>query len=75
MTKSNSAVPQSLDNKRGKMRLDDYVFECKQQAGRKTLDKAALAEFLAEHGKDISDFEKQGAPFTVLKVEEIAGVV
>lgn len=60
---------------RGKMQLDNYIFECKEQAGRKSIDKAALADFLAQHGKSIEDFEKQGAPFTTLNISEAATVL
>lgn len=57
---------------RGKMQLDNFIFECKEMAGRKTLDKKALEEFLEQHGKTVADFEKQGAPFTQLNVIEAA---
>jgi nicotinate-nucleotide pyrophosphorylase len=57
---------------RGKMQLDNYVFECKQQAGRKAVNKEKLKAFLEAHGAKYEDFEEQGAPFTVLKVEEVA---
>lgn len=60
---------------RGKMRLDNYVFECKTMPGRKSIDKPSLAAFLAEHGKTIEDFEKQGAPFPQLRVEEAEAVL
>lgn len=59
----------------GKMQLDNYTFECKEQAGRKTLDKVKLAAFLEAHGKDISDFETVGKPFTTLKIDEAARVL
>lgn len=57
---------------RGKMRLDNFIFECKQMPGRKTVDKAALSSFLEAHGKTLEDFEKVGSPFTQLRVEEAA---
>lgn len=60
---------------RGKMQLDNYIFECKEQPGRKTLDKKALAEFLEANGKSIEDFEKVGNPFTTLRIEEAAEVL
>jgi hypothetical protein len=60
---------------RGKMQIDNYIFECKEQAGRKSIDKVALAAFLEQHGKSVEDFEKQGAPFTTLNVTEAAKVL
>lgn len=57
---------------RGKMQLDNYVFEAKQMAGRKSLDKSTLDEFLRQHGKTVADFEKVGAPFVQLNVTEAA---
>jgi hypothetical protein len=60
---------------RGKMQLDNFIFECKEQPGRKTLDKKALEEFLSKHGKSLEDFEKQGAPFTTLRIDEAAEVL
>lgn len=67
-------VKESIADK-GKMQLDNYVFECKTMAGRKTVDKPALEEFLASHGKSYEDFTKQGAPFTQLRVDEAATVL
>lgn len=60
---------------RGKMQLDNYVFECKLVAGRKSIDKTALTEFLEKHGKSMADFEKEGAPFTQMNVTEVATVL
>jgi len=57
---------------KGKMQLDNYIFECKTMAGRKTVDKPALEEFLSQHGKSYDDFTKVGAPFMQLKVDEAA---
>jgi len=59
----------------GKMQLDEWTFECKEMPGRKTLDKAALEDFLAQHGKSIADFEKAGKPYTQLRVTEAAVVL
>ena len=44
---------------RGKMQLDNYVFECKTMQGRKTIDRPSLDAFLAQHGKSYDDFVKQ----------------
>jgi|TARA_R110000803_G_scaffold23766_2_gene58025 hypothetical protein len=55
---------------RGKMRLDNYTFECKTMPGRKTVDKDSLTAFLEQHGKSMADFEKVGAPFMTLRVDE-----
>jgi hypothetical protein len=60
---------------KGKMQLDNYVFECKTMGGRKTVDKDALEVFLAQHGKSYDDFTKVGAPFTQLRVDEAATVL
>lgn len=60
---------------RGKMQLDNYIFECKTMPGRKTIDKAALSAFLEKHGKTVEDFEKQGAPYQQLNVSEAAEVL
>jgi len=60
---------------RGKMQLDNYIFECKTMPGRKSIDKDKLAEFLAAHGKTVADFEKQGAPYPQLNVAEAAEVL
>lgn len=60
---------------RGKMRLDNYVFEAKTMAGRKSIDKDALNNFLAKHGKSAEDFEKVGAPFVTLTVSEAEQVL
>ena len=60
---------------RGKMQLDNYIFECKTMPGRKSVDKDALKEFLEKHGKSIEDFEKVGSPFAQLRVDEAAEVL
>lgn len=57
---------------KGKMQLDNYIFECKTMAGRSTVDKPALEAFLAENGKTYAEFTKQGAPFLQLSVNEAA---
>jgi len=54
---------------RGAVVYNGAQFECKMVAGRKTLDKKAVEEYLSEHGADITDFEKQGAPFTQMNVK------
>ena len=57
---------------KGKMQLDNYIFECKMSPGRKSTDKPTLEAFLAKHGKELADFEKVGAPFTTMSVTEAA---
>tara|TARA_R110000744_G_scaffold2592_8_gene10339 strand:- start:5911 stop:6240 length:330 start_codon:yes stop_codon:yes gene_type:complete len=59
----------------GKMQLGNFTFECKLQAGRKTLDKALLSVYLEAGSKTLSDFEKVGAPFTTMSVTEAAKVL
>tara|TARA_R110000823_G_scaffold38236_6_gene103178 strand:+ start:137 stop:466 length:330 start_codon:yes stop_codon:yes gene_type:complete len=56
----------------GKMQMDNYIFECKVQKGRTSIDKTLLVTFLQEHGKEMADFEKVGAPFTTMSVSEAA---
>jgi hypothetical protein len=56
---------------RGKFVHGIYAFNCKQVAGRKSLDKEALIEFLNDHGAKYEDFEKVGAPYTTLSVETV----
>jgi len=60
---------------RGKMQLDNYIFETKMMAGRKTVDKAALEAFLEQHGRTYDEFTKVGAPFATLTVSEAAEVL
>jgi hypothetical protein len=59
---------------RGKLVYDGYAFNCKAVAGRKTLDKEAVGAFLAEHGTKLEDFEKVGAPYTTLSVEQLTTI-
>lgn len=59
---------------RGAVMHDTYSFECRLSAGRKTLDKEKMVEFLAEHGYVMADFEKEGAPFTTMTVKRLAVV-
>lgn len=59
---------------RGKFMHAGFAFKCSQVAGRKTLDKAALASFLDDHGAKLEDFENVGAPYTTLSVEKLETV-
>lgn len=56
---------------RGEIVAEGYSFNCKLTAGRKTLDKDALAAVLKERGYAIEDFEKQGAPFTTMTIKPV----
>ena len=52
---------------KGAIVVGNYMFELTENAGRKTLDKAALVA----DGINIEKYMKVGAPFTALKVKEL----
>lgn len=56
---------------RGELFHAGFSFKCALGAGRKTLDKAAVAEALTGFGLSIEDFEKEGAPFTTMTVKRV----
>lgn len=56
---------------RGEVVTEGYSFKCTMQAGRMSLDKPALDEFLQQHGATINEFEKAGAPYTVFSVKPV----
>lgn len=55
---------------KGTVNIGNYSFTAKTSAGRKTLDKKLLGEALTQHGLELTAFEKQGAPFVTMTVEE-----
>lgn len=57
---------------KGKIQVGKFVFECREQAGRRTVDKDALNEFLKQHGKSYDDFTKVGSPTYVMTQSEAA---
>jgi hypothetical protein len=59
---------------RGEVVAEGYSFKVTMQAGRRTVDKPALDAFLLENGRTINEFEKSGAPFTVMTVREVTSV-
>jgi hypothetical protein len=56
---------------RGELFHAGYSFKCTLTPGRKSLDKAAVAEVLAAVGLKIEDFEREGAPFTTMTVKQM----
>ena len=52
---------------RGSVIAEEYIFECRMNKGRVTLDKKALVA----SGVDVAPFEKTGAPFTTLTVKAV----
>ena len=56
---------------RGELRMGNYTMNCVEAAGRKTIDKELLGEFLAKHGKTVEDFEKVGAPSLRVTIKEV----
>lgn len=56
---------------RGDVIYNGYSFNCKLVAGRKTLDKGAVSEFVEQHGAHLEDFEKVGAPYTTFTVKRV----
>ena len=57
---------------RGELVYGGFSFKCVLTQGRKSIDKDALASFLAQHGKKPTDFEKEGAPFTTMTVKAVS---
>ncbi len=55
---------------RGSVVVGNYMMECRVNAGRKSLDKKAVAEA----GINLEPFYKVGAPFTTLTVKEVENV-
>jgi len=56
---------------RGEIISDGYSFNVKLVAGRTTLDKPALDEFLQTHGMTVNEFERQGAPYTTFTIKKV----
>lgn len=59
---------------RGELIYNGFAFKVEQVAGRTTLNKKALTDFLGALGHDIAEFESVGKPssrFTIKQVEEL----
>lgn len=56
---------------RGEIVAEGYSFKCSLTKGRTSIDKEQLGEFLKDHNLSLSDFEKEGAPFTTMTVKPV----
>lgn len=59
---------------RGEIVAEGYSFKCTLSAGRKSLDKPLLAEFLKDYNMTVEEFEKEGAPFTTMTVKAVSTI-
>jgi hypothetical protein len=56
---------------RGEIVAEGYSFKCALSKGRKSIDKELLEDHLKKQGLSVSDFEKEGSPFTTFTVKKV----
>lgn len=62
---------QLKDNKPGNYKIGNYITEIIEMPGRKTIDKKEIEYFLEDHGKSLTQFEKEGKSFKKLSIKRL----